>query len=147
MEPYATCTTVTGPVGEHLQASTEDTPLRQFHDSGVGHKYPDLLTYLLKLATYRFLTAYKTYAYHIIQYFGHVARASAGQLALTILEGSMEQTRYQGKPRRQWLNNIEDWTGYKYIQLKKMSVDKEQWRKKTRKWSAAVANPRRRKAD
>ena len=82
-----------------------------------------------------------------LQYFGHVASGSAGQLALTVLEGSMEGTRYQSKPRRQWLNDIEDWTGYKYIQLQEMSVDREQWRKKTREWSAAVANPRRRKAD
>jgi len=57
---------------------------------------------------------------------------------MTVLEGSMEGTRYQGKPRRQWINDIEDWTGYKYIQLKEMSVDREQWRKKTREWSAAV---------
>ena len=35
-----------------------------------------------------------------LQCFGHVARGSAGQLALTVLEGSMEGTRYQGKPRR-----------------------------------------------
>ena len=76
------------------------------------------------------------------QYFGHdVARGSAGQLALTVLEGSMEGTRYQGKPRRQWLNDIEDWTGYKYIQLKEMSLDREQRRKKTREWSSAVVNP------
>jgi len=34
------------------------------------------------------------------QYFGHVARGSAGQLALTVLEGSMEGTRFQGKPKR-----------------------------------------------
>jgi len=59
-----------------------------------------------------------------LQYFGHVARGSAGQLALTVLEGSMEGTRYQGKPRRQWLNDIEDCMGYKYIQLKEMSVDR-----------------------
>jgi len=50
MEPSATSTTVTGPVGERLQAGTEDAPvldrplpLRRFHDSGAG--YPDLLTY------------------------------------------------------------------------------------------------------
>jgi len=61
-----------------------------------------------------------------LQYFGHVVSESAGQLALTVLEWSMEGTRYQGKPRRQWLNEIEDWTGYKYIQLKEMSVDIEQ---------------------
>jgi len=61
-----------------------------------------------------------------LQYFGHVARGSVGQLALTVLEKSMEVTRCQGKPRRQWLNDIKDWTGYKYIQLKEMSVDREQ---------------------
>jgi len=50
MEPSAT--TVTGPVGERLQAGTEDAPvldrpapLRRLHDSGAGYKYPDLLTY------------------------------------------------------------------------------------------------------
>jgi len=50
MEPSATSTTVTGPVGEHLQAGTEDTvipvldrpaPFRRLHDSGAGYKYPD----------------------------------------------------------------------------------------------------------
>jgi len=34
--------------------------------------------------------------------------------------------------KKQWLNDIEDWTRYKYIQLKEMSVDREQWRRKTR---------------
>jgi len=54
MEPSATSTTVTGPVGEHLQAGTEDapvldrpTPLRRLHDSAAGYKCPDLLIYLL----------------------------------------------------------------------------------------------------
>ena len=54
MEPSAASTTVTGPVGERLQAGTEDAPvlnrpapLRRLHDSGAGYKYPDLLTYLL----------------------------------------------------------------------------------------------------
>jgi len=53
MEPSATSTTVTGPVGEHLQAGTKDAPvldcwapLRRFHDSGTEYKYPDSLTYL-----------------------------------------------------------------------------------------------------
>ena len=54
MEPSATSTTVTGPVGECLQAGTEDVPVRdhpvsvrRLHDSGAGYKYPDLLIYLL----------------------------------------------------------------------------------------------------
>jgi len=45
---------VTGPVGERLQAGTEDAPvldrpapLRRLRESGAAYKYPDLLTYLL----------------------------------------------------------------------------------------------------
>jgi len=52
MESSATSTTVTGPVGERLQAGTEDAPvlnhpapLRHLHDSGAGYNYPNLLTY------------------------------------------------------------------------------------------------------
>jgi len=60
MEPSATSTTVTGPVGERLRAGTEDAPVldrpapvRRLHDYGAGYKYPDLLTYLLTyLPTY-----------------------------------------------------------------------------------------------
>jgi len=54
MEPSATRTMDTGPVGERLQAGTEDAPildypapLKRLHNSGAGYKYPDLLTYLL----------------------------------------------------------------------------------------------------
>jgi len=54
MEPSATSTMVTEPVGERLQAGTEDapvldrpTPLRRLRESGAAYKYPDLLTYLL----------------------------------------------------------------------------------------------------
>ena len=46
MKQSASSTTVTGPVGECLQAGTKDepvldrpAPLRRFHDSGAGYKY------------------------------------------------------------------------------------------------------------
>ena len=46
------CTQIIGPVGERLQAGTEDipvldcpAPLRRLRDSGAGYKYPDLLTF------------------------------------------------------------------------------------------------------
>ena len=55
-----------------------------------------------------------------LQYFGHITRGSAGQLVL-ILEGIMEGLRHQGRPRRQWIHDIEEWTGCKYIQLKEIS--------------------------
>ena len=42
-----------------------------------------------------------------LQYFGHITgtRGSAGQLALTVLEGIMEGLRHQGRPRRQWIHD------------------------------------------
>ena len=39
-----------------------------------------------------------------LQYFGHNTQGSAGHLALTVLEGIMEGSRHQGRPRRQWIH-------------------------------------------
>jgi len=61
-----------------------------------------------------------------LQYFGHITWGSAGQLALTVLEGIMEGLRHQGRPRREWIHDIEEWTGCEYIQLKEMSQDRAQ---------------------
>jgi len=78
-----------------------------------------------------------------LQYFGHIIRGSAGQLALTVLEGIMEGLRHQGRRRRQWIHDIEEWTGCEYIQLKEMSQDRAQWRRKISECSSAVANHHR----
>jgi len=43
---------------------------------------------------------------------------------------------------KQWMDDIEEWSGCSYIgaiQLKEMSQDREQWRRKTIEWSSAVA--------
>jgi len=61
-----------------------------------------------------------------LQYFGHVVGASAGNVALTVLEGSVNGLRHQGRPRRQWMDDIEEWSGCSYIQLKEMSQEREQ---------------------
>jgi len=65
---------------------------------------------------------------------------------LTVLEGIMEGLRHEGRPRRQWTHDIEEWTGCEYIQLKEMSQDRAQWRRKISEWSSAVANPRQEKS-
>jgi len=62
---------------------------------------------------------------------------SAGNLALTVLEGSIDGLRHQGRPKRQWMDDIEEWSSCSYIQLKEMSQDREQWRRKTIEWSSA----------
>ena len=62
-----------------------------------------------------------------LQYFGHVTSGSAGNLALTVLEGSVDGLRHQGRPKRQWMDDTEEWSGCGYIQLKEMSQDREQW--------------------
>ena len=43
-----------------------------------------------------------------LQYFGHITRGSAEQLALTVVEGIMKGQRHQGGPRRQWIHDIEE---------------------------------------
>ena len=43
-----------------------------------------------------------------LQYFGHVTRGSAGNLAMTVLEGSIDGLRHQGRPKRQWMDDIEE---------------------------------------
>ena len=49
-----------------------------------------------------------------LQYFGHAARGSAGELALVVMEGSVEGGRYQGAPRKSWLSNIKECSDQSY---------------------------------
>ena len=53
----------------------------------------------------------------------------------------MEGNRHKRKSRRRWLDDVEERTGNKYIQLKEMSVDRTEWRKKIKEWSSAAVNP------
>jgi len=38
----------------------------------------------------------------------HVTRGSVGNLALTVLEGSVHGLRHQGRPKRQWMDDIKE---------------------------------------
>ena len=120
----------------HRTASVLDIFLNfNYHQSGVGenafsiawqeHRTNDSI--LTELGLERELMG--RVAKLKLQYFGHITRGSAGQLALAVLEGIMEGLRHQGRPRRQWIQDIEEWAGCKYTQLKEMSQDRTQWRR------------------
>ena len=62
------------------------------------------------------LEKFSLYTFYIqfrmkLQYFGHVTGGSAGNLALTVLEGSVDGLRHQGRHKRQWMDDIEEWSG------------------------------------
>ena len=62
-----------------------------------------------------------------LKWFGHVTRSRG--LANTILQGTVPGKRGQGRPRRQWGDNIKEWTGLKFEQLKRRASNRKEWRK------------------
>ena len=61
------------------------------------------------------------------QFCGHTNRA--GNLATTILQGSVDGKRGRGRPRTTWLKNIVDWTGLAINDLHTYSMDRQKWKK------------------
>ena len=47
-----------------------------------------------------------------LQWYGHVSRSS--DLAKTILQGTVEGGRRQGRHRKRWEDNIREWTGLEF---------------------------------
>jgi len=45
-----------------------------------------------------------------MEYAGHVLRGSSGLIHLQILEGRLQGTRKQGRPRRTWMDDLTDWS-------------------------------------
>ena len=62
-----------------------------------------------------------------MQFYGHKNRA--GNLATTILQGSVDGKRGRGRPRTTWLKNIVDWTGLATNDLHTYSMDRQKWKK------------------
>ena len=60
-------------------------------------------------------------------WFGHVMRAK-GTLANTILQGSVEGSRGRGRPRRQWVNDIEKWSCLELCELIRLTDDRVGWK-------------------
>lgn len=73
-----------------------------------------------------------------LQYFGHVARGSAGDLAKVILEGKAEGTRGRGRPKTTWETNIKSWTGLSLHKATQAAQTRSSWRRLS---SLAATNP------
>jgi len=58
-----------------------------------------------------------------LQYFAHVVCGSAGQLSLAVLTGMVDGIRHQGYPRRCWINEVLEWRGNIYKELKAIAQD------------------------
>jgi sorting nexin-29 len=62
-----------------------------------------------------------------MQFYGHTNRA--GNLATTILQGSVDGNRGRGRPRTTWLKNIVDWSGLEVNNLHTLSLDRQTWKR------------------
>ena len=73
-------------------------------------------------------------------YFGHILRGSGSPLAAQIIESQVEGKRKRGRQRKQWYDNIKEWTGLTYSEAKRLAQDRNKWRKTTRRCADVVAN-------
>ena len=61
-----------------------------------------------------------------MQWFGHTTRHNS--LPKTVLQGTVEGGRKQGRPRKSWMSNIKEWTGLSFPTLLKAAQDRTTWR-------------------
>ena len=61
-----------------------------------------------------------------MQFTGHTI--TAGNLATTVLLGSVDGKRGRERPRTTWLKNIVDWTGLAINDLHTCSMDRRKWK-------------------
>ena len=73
-------------------------------------------------------------------YFGHVLRGSGSPLAAQIIEGYVEGSRKRGRQKKQWFDNIKEWTGLTYREAKRLAQDRRAWRAETKRAACMVAN-------
>ena len=64
-----------------------------------------------------------------LTWFGHVTRHDS--LAKTIMQGFVEGTRRKGRPRKEWMDNICEWTGCELQDLLRQADDRDEWKRRT----------------
>ena len=68
-----------------------------------------------------------------LQWYGHVSRSSG--LAKTILQGTVEGGKRQGRQRKRWEDNIREWTGLEFGKSQRAVENRGKWRKQVAKSS------------
>ena len=64
-----------------------------------------------------------------LAYFGHIMRGSGSPLTLQIVEGMVEGKRKRGRQKKQWFDNIREWTGLSYMRAKRSAQNRSAWRR------------------
>ena len=62
-----------------------------------------------------------------LKWYGYISRHDG--LSKAIMQGIVEGSRKQGRPKSQWFNNISDWTKMDANQLLHKVHDRDDWRK------------------
>ena len=55
-------------------------------------------------------------------------RGSGSPLTLQIVEGMVEGKWKRGRQKKQWFDNIREWTGLSYMRLKRSAQNRSAWR-------------------
>ena len=76
-----------------------------------------------------------------LQWYGHVSRSSG--LTKTILQGTVNGGRRQGRQRKRWEDNIREWTGLEFAKSQRAVENREKWRKLVAKSSVVPQRPSR----
>ena len=74
-----------------------------------------------------------------LQWYGHVSFSSG--LAKTILQGTVEGGRRQGRQRKRWEDNIREWTGLEFIKSQRAVENRKTRRKLAVKSSVMPQRP------
>ena len=62
-----------------------------------------------------------------LKWYGHITRSSG--LAKTILQGTVQRRRRRGRQRKQWEDNIKEWTGLEWNIILQKAENPKEWRK------------------
>lgn len=63
-----------------------------------------------------------------LTYAGHVMR-KVSSLEKTVIQGAVPGQRSRGKPRKNWMNNITEWTGLSIEMMTRTVQDRQAWRR------------------